>query len=165
MKTLTFAALLGALIPSVGLGQGTVTFGSSTLQQRVIYIGGEGVVGANVTLWWSPDNIVAYTQLGGAIPTIAGGFVAPSELRTTGGATPEGGTAWFFVQATTAGGAAAETAPFQNSTGAPNGTPTPTPPATLDGWTYPLVIMPEPSTVMLVGLGLAGLLFSRLRRK
>lgn len=169
MKTLTFAALVSAFIPSAVLGQGTVSFGSSTLDQYFQYPNGVKATGLTVELWWSPDNFWPYQKIAttttgtGALA----GYVAPSVLVTTGPATPPGASAWFYVYAWIISDHhwSGATPRFMNPTGAPNAIP-PTPPATRDGWTSPITIVwiPEPSIIGLAGLGLAGLLFFRRRK-
>lgn len=166
MKKVLVATLAAAmLLPTLAMAQGTISFGTATPNQRILLADGVTGAGAGVAveLWWSPDNILPYTLIANAVVAV-NGFVAPAVLATTGGATPAGSTAWFYVYATD-GAFYGQTSPFQNATGNPGGEP-PSPPATLDGWTSPVVmntVIPEPTTMALAGLGVAALLAFRRR--
>lgn len=94
-----------------------------------------------------------------SIPGVAGGSVITVQVRAwnTGG-----GNFATWAAAATGGGSIGESALAQVTLGTPPGTP---PYMTgLNGATFHLSPIPEPSTLALAGLGLAGMLVFRRRR-
>jgi len=166
MKKLVLTAIAVAVLPTLLLAQGTITFGSATANQYVQYENLVKAEGAQAQLWWSPDNILAYTQIATAVTGTgaAAGYIAPSVLATTPAATAGGAVAWFRVAAVE-GLYAGSTNPFQVTTGNPTAQP-PTTPGSLDGWTSPITMtaVPEPGIIALAGLGMASLLIFRRRK-
>jgi hypothetical protein len=156
MKKLALTVLAAGLFPMLASAQGTVSFGTTdpATQYNILWPDGmtRAPAGTVAALWWSPDNIVPYVQIGVNTVTV-NGWLTTAVIATTGAATPEGATAWFYIQATD-GMLFSQTDPFQNATGTPGN------PAPLDGWT----VIPEPSTLALAAMGMAGLWFS-CRRK
>jgi len=167
MKKLVIAALAAALLPTLAFAQGTLSFGTANpASQYFLLTDGttRAPTGTQAILWWSPDNILAFAPISTNSVTV-NGWLTTAIIATTGAATPAGSSGWFYVSGTS-GALAGQTLHFQNGTGNPNGVPTPTPPATLDGWTGPITLnpVPEPSTFALAGLGAAALLLFRRRK-
>jgi len=169
MKKLVLAALAVVLIPTLVSAQGTLSFGTANpATQYFLFEDGttRAPAGTLASLWWSPDNVVAYTLIGNNTVTV-NGWITAATIATTGSATPAGSSGWFYVAgATTDGLRIGQTPNFQNGTGNPNGVPTPTPPSSLTGWAGPITLapVPEPSMFALAGLGAAALLIFRRRK-
>jgi len=165
MKKLVIAAFAAVLLPTLVLAQGTVTFGSAGASQYLQYENLVKAGGITAQLWYSPDNVVAYTQIASATTgtAAAAGYIAPSTTVVT--PTAGGGNAFFFVRGVD-GAFEGKTPNFAvNGLGNPAAQPPTTAPG-LDGWTSPitLTIVPEPSTIALAGLGVASLLLFRRRK-
>ena len=182
MKKLVLATLMAGLIPMIASAQGTVSFSTSTANHKVTSNGTTGVgAGYIAALYWGPLGSLegALTQLGATTGVTAGtGFLVNGGTRTTGVATAAGTQGTFQVRAWTSAsgstweaaigsgsGFAGKTAPFNNNTGDPLGTP-PVATQQLAGWTTPITVtpIPEPSTLALAGLGIASLLVIRRRK-
>jgi hypothetical protein len=170
MKKLVSTAFAAILLPTLVLAQGTVSFSTTDFTNHRFLMASDlssapsGTLG---TLWWSPDNIVPYTQIAANTVTF-NGFITAPVIATTGAATPGGATAWFIVKGSVTIAAVdyvGQTLPFQNPTGNPAASP-PGTPANLTGWTSPVLLspVPEPSTIALAGLGVASLLLFRRRK-
>jgi len=167
MKKPALAVFAALLFPTLGLTQGTVSFGTSDPStQYFVYTDQvtRAKAGTLGLLWWSPDNVVPFVPIA-TNSVVVNGWLTTAIIATTGPATPAGSPAWFYVS-WSEGGYLARTFRFQNATGNPNGVPVPTPPATLDGWTSPAVLIttPEPSIFALAGLGVATWLIFRRRK-
>ena len=177
MKKLITILAVTIAIPALVKAQGTVNF-SSTSANHVIQITpgvaaspGSFTVGLYYGVVGSTFNQLQL--IGPAIQNGVGGGISGG-VRTTGIDVPGGQNAFFQVRAWAGSFASYEEAIangvgavgfspiFTNSTGNPTGTP-PTPPANLTGWTSPIVIVPEPSTIVLGMVGAASLLFIRRR--
>jgi len=168
MKKLVLVALAAMLVPTLVSAQGTISFGSANPGTQYLLLADgttRAPAGSLAFLWWSPDNIAPYTQIGNNVVTV-NGWLTTANIATTGVATLAGSSAWFYVAGQSADGLLTGRTPnFQNGTGNPGAIP-PTNPSTLSGWAGPitLVAVPEPSTFALAGLGLAGLLIFRRRK-
>jgi hypothetical protein len=178
MKKLVLTAFAAVLLPTLVSAQGTVAFTSVPTTdpqgpyQRLWLESTAAPAGAGTTaqLWWSPDNVVAYTNITGLLPvSTTSGRVTPGVVATTGTATPGGNNAWFYVYGeNTSLAVVGQTPHFLNPTANPAIQPPPTPPF-LTGWDQTVGVLllhpvPEPSVIALAGLGLASLLIF-LRRK
>lgn len=170
MKKLVLTLFATALLPTLVLAQGEVNFSTTDFTNHRLLMASDlspAPSGAQATLWWSPDNIVAYSQIAANSVTV-NGFITSPVTATTGGATAAGASAWFQVRGTATVAAVdyiGQTDPFQNATGNPNSDP-PGLPAALTGWDSPVLLspIPEPSTIALAGLGIASLLLFRRRK-
>lgn len=167
MKKLVLTAIAAVAIPALVLAQGSVSFSSSDFTNHRILQSdlSAAPAGTEAYLFWSPDNIAPYTQIAMNTVTFNGLLTTPT-LAITGPATAGGATAWFYVRGVGVGplaGLEGQTSNFQNPTGNPNATP-PGTPADLTGWTSPVVLVPEPSTLALAGLGMGALLLFRRRK-
>jgi len=116
------------LLPTLVLAQGTVTFASAPTDdangpyQRIWLASTLAPAGAGTTaqLWWSPDNVVAYTAITPLITTVSttSGRITGATLGTTGAATAGGVNGWFYVYGENLGLAVSGWMPgFQNPTG------------------------------------------------
>jgi len=184
-------AILGLL--SVGaaasaLAQGTVIFENSSSSGN-IYLGSVGpthyaAAGTyTVALLWAPGGSLGTAQgsfqqialyglaTGGATST--GFFTDSATIATPTAQAPatvgvfevEGWTGNYtsYAAAVAGGAAVGQSAEFLNSTGNPN--PPGLPPVQTTGWDGNLVlVVPEPGTLALGGLGAAALLFFRRRK-
>jgi hypothetical protein len=168
MKKLVIAAFAVVLVPtSLVFAQGTLNFSATSanhyFQLPDLTKAPAGTVG---TLWWSPDNVVSFTQIAQNTTTSASGYLTTPTTGTTGPATAPGASAWFYVKGDVTVASipyTGRTPNFNQATGG-GGVP-PSPPASLTGWTAPvtLQVVPEPSVIALAGLGLASLLVFRRR--
>lgn len=169
MKKLVLTALATIAIPALVLAQGTVTFGSGGVNVNNQYVQYDNLVkagGATVSLWWSPDNIAPFalvaTKLTEASAPFTGYMFNNVSTETVSGGAP-GATVWFYLTATAPGGWFGQTPHF--TVGPLGGGEPPQPAPTLDGWTAPItMVIPEPSTIALAGLGVASLLLFRRRK-
>lgn len=170
MKKLVLTVFAAALLPTLVLAQGTVNFTTSDFANHRFLMASDNSPapgGTLAELWWSPNNIVAYSKIGDNTVTF-NGFITTGVTATTGGATAPGASGWFYVKGIGVGGLAGysgQTPNFQNSTGNPGATP-PGLPSDLTGWSSPVLLspIPEPSTIALAGLGIASLLLFRRRK-
>jgi len=181
MKKILLAIVAGVAVPMMVMAQGTINFSTAALNHKVVLEDSTGApAGYVAALYWgvTGSTELQLVQIGATVTVTAGtGFLSTPATRTTGTATPEGASAFFQVRAWNGGFATYEAAAlagtgflgtttvFANLTGAPNGVP-PSVPASLTGWTTPLVVraVPEPSTFALAGLGAAALLLFRRRK-
>ena len=176
MKKLVLTALAAVLVPTLVSAQGTVQFSSVPTTdpqgpyQKVVRASDQAVLaGTTAQLWWSPDNIVAYTFITPlvATSTSSGRITTGAVIATTGAATPGGTTAWFYVYGENLGaGLTGATPHFNNPTANGALQPPPTPPF-LTGWDSSVgsvQLVPEPSTIALAGLGVGALLLFRRRK-
>jgi hypothetical protein len=184
-------AILGLLTVGAAasaLAQGTVIFENSLSAAGAVTIGtSTGPYAAansyTVALLWAPGSSLGvaqgnFTQIGlfgqGAGTTIGAGLFYDANTITTGAGTAGGSAAVFEVEgwtgnftsyaAAVAGGAAVGlSGEFLNGTGNP--TPPATAPSQTTGWDGNLIlVVPEPGTLALGGLGAAALLFFRRRK-
>ena len=166
MKKIVLIIAAAALVPMIASAQGTVNFSTTNPgAHRILQEDGTTAApaGIAVELLWSPDGVVAYTNIASQVVTVNGFITTPNTATTPSG----GGTMWFEVVATgDIGGTPyiGSTGPFQNATANPAGDPPPTPP-NLTGWDAPIIltVVPEPTTFALAGLGAAALLIFRRR--
>jgi len=171
MKKLLLAAFAAGSLPMLVLAQGSLEFSSGGDVNAHYILTNDGITrapnGTRAWLWWSPDNVVPYVRIGTNQVTFYG-WITEGIIVFTGPATREGHMAWFYVSAATIDGQLSGRTPnFPNYTGTPTWPPEATiPPATLDGWTAPIVLepVPEPCAVALTGLGVGALLLFRRRR-
>lgn len=188
MKELVLAAFAAMLVPTLVSAQGTVNFGSvpttdpqGPYQKVVVSATGLAVAGTTAQLWWAPSQNGTYTPITGLVPTSAssGRITAGSVVATTGAGTPGGADAWFYVYGENLGlNLNGRTPGFLSATANGSIIPPPIPPflkgpstdpLKLSGWNVDIgpvamVIVPEPSTIALAGLGLASLLIFRRRK-
>lgn len=164
MKKLVLAALAAALLPTLAFAQGTLSYGTANPATQYFQYAPGNTRATNTTaiLWWSPDGVVAFVPIGTNSVTV-NGWLTTASIATTGAATPAGNSAFFYISGVS-GAYTGRTPNFQNATGNPAAQP-PTNPATLDGWAAPVtLVVPEPSTFALAGLGAAALLLFRRRK-
>jgi hypothetical protein len=163
MKKLVMTAIAAVALPALVVAQGTVSFTTSdfTNHRFLLQDLSAAPAGTLASLWWSPDNIVPYTQIAANTVTV-NGWITAGVTATTGAATAPGASAWFYVRGEN-GALVGVTPNFENPTANPNTTP-PGTPADLTGWTSPVILVPEPSTLALAGLGMGALLLFRRRK-
>ena len=176
MKKLILLIILKMGSAAGVLAQGTVIFESSSTT-GTIFVGDPASAGTyQVALLWAVGTTpVAQGSLTQAVVFTGNGngyFTDPTTITLA--ADPAGAAAIFEVQGWTgnyanyaaaiAGGAiVSESAEFVNNVGNPTTTPPGTPVQTT-GWNGNLIIIPEPSTIALGGLGAAALLLFRRRK-
>lgn len=180
MKKLVITTVFAAvLLPTFVLAQGQVNFGSVPTTdpqgpfQRIWLASTLAPAGAGTTaqLYWSPVNdINSFTPITALVPvSSSSGRITPSVVATTGSATVGGTPAWFRVYGENRGlNVSGQTIAFESPTSNPAAQPTPVPPF-LTGWDVQVgqVLMtpiPEPSAIMLAGLGVGALLLFRRRK-
>lgn len=180
MKAYIATALVTALLPLSVMAQGTVNFSSANANQTVRDRVTNVAVGAGykAALYWGAlgSTEAQLVQLGASFAVTAGnGFIINGGTRTTGAGTAAGTQGLFQVRAwngpsatfegTSASDYVGRSAIFQNATGDPNSQPPGTPSA-LAGWTSPVLVapVPEPTTIALAALGLAGLVLIRRKK-
>ncbi len=179
MKKILLITFALGLASTLALAQGTINFGSTSPNHKILWGGNPVGAGYSAALYWGALGSLegALIQLGSTASVQAGtGFILGG-TRTTGVATAEGANATFQIrawngtattwEAALVGGgttAAGKSALFENPTGAPSASP-PTPPALLTGWITPVeTYFPEPSTFAIFGLGLGVLAMSSRRQ-
>lgn len=182
MKRIVLAVLASALLPSLASAQGTINFASDPLSDPLgpnhrILVASTGLpagAGTFAQLWWAPTQGGTYTNITSLVPVSnTSGRITLGAVATTGTATAGGSLAWVYVYAENrvlATPLVGRTINFQNATGNPNADP-PGIPASMSGWNLTVgpiamtpVVVPEPSTIVLAGLGLASLLIFRRRK-
>ena len=189
MKKGILAALISTCTAATALAQGTIIFENSASAGNVYVnqVGPYNYAAAGsytVALLWAPGNAVglpqsAFTQI--AIYGLAtgeithDGYFIDTNVITTGTATAPGTVAVFEVQgwignfnsyaaAAAAGAKRGQSGEFLNATGIPGapGWPPFTTPDFGGGWDGNLIlVVPEPGSVALCGVGAAALLFFR----
>lgn len=185
MKKLLITMALTASVCVSTYAQGTIDFRNritGTLDVPVLAYGGATRLGdANYVaqLWYSSTQNGSYAAVSGAASvfrtgTGAGYWNAGTDSTRTLTGIAGGATAWLMVRVwstavaadyatalTTPGALHGESTPFSVATGG-GGIP-PASPAAMIGLTS-FALVPEPATIALGALGLAGLLFIRRRK-
>jgi hypothetical protein len=181
-KLIILLGLVSLILTGNVLAQGTVNFGTTSFAHVIQISPGSAAPAGMFTvgIYYGPQggSSNSLVMMGTTTLNLSGGAINGG-TRTTGVDVLGGATAFFQVRAWTGGYATFElayaaalsnpsirlgyTPVFANPTGNPSGAP-PTLPANLIGWTSPIIIVPEPSTMILGTFGAVSILLLHRRR-